>query len=272
MSHKNDYNNLDSMLNDMAQTVSSIQLPNKITILNNNTQVGGSKPRPEDKVNKLLSMLATESHTSQNDTAEIEQDLRNMLKLKGGKSKKKDSYELKAFFKKYNIKTINGIKSNQFLVKYTGDDDDASNIIANTTSSSASDGLPSQLSDSDVVNTQKNNNDQTGENKITQEITNTDDTNTDDTNTDNTDNTSATSTTNIAGGARGMNPGFKAFIDLKKKIAESLKIPNGPKAAKIAGAIQKEMKVKYPDLTSVQLAAKGLEHFNKDSSKYKKMV
>lgn len=32
------------------------------------------------------------------------------------------------------------------------------------------------------------------------------------------------------------------------------------------------MKIKYVDLTSVQLAKKGLEHFNKNPIKYKKMI
>ena len=40
----------------------------------------------------------------------------------------------------------------------------------------------------------------------------------------------------------------KIFLDLKKYVATKLKIPNGPKAASIASAVQKDVKMKYPDL------------------------
>ena len=247
MSQKN-HNSLDSILNDMEQTVSSVQLPNKITIINN-AQAGGSNNNVQNNksnynVNKLLSMLATESATSSlNNTHQLENELRNMLELKGGKAPANDNDELKAFIKKYNIKTLNGMESKQFLKKYNKSYGVAENGVAEN-----------GASESPLVNPDDSN------------IT-----------TDNgspslsptTDNETSPS---LEGGARGMNPGFKAFIDLKKKIAETLGIPNGPKAAKIAGSIQKEMKEKYADLTSVQLAAKGLEHFKKDPSKYKKMV
>jgi hypothetical protein len=254
MSRKNNYSSLDSMLSDMANTVTSVQLPDKISILKNNTQSGGSNGG--NNVNKLLSMLATESQTSQAETQELEHELRNMLELKGGRNIKPEA-ELKAFFKKYNIKTINGIKSNKFIEQYAGDGDDTNTSDAyrekkheEINNIDYSDNKPSEVTTSEDTS---NNNTSEPEVKANTES-----------------DTSVSGTQD--GGARGMNPGFKAFIDLKKTIAEKLGIPNGPKAAKIAGAIQKEMKVKYPDLTSVQLAAKGLEHFEKDPSKYKKMV
>jgi len=247
MSHKNNYNSLDSMLSDMARTVTSIQLPDKISILKNNTQSGGTNGG--NNVNKLLSMLATESQTSQAETQELEHELRNMLELKGGKNVK-PADELKAFFKKYNIKTINGIKSNKFIEQYAGD----GNINEESTKNPLV-----EIINSDNKNSEDTTSEDTSNNTSEPAV---------EANTDSVTSVSGTQD----GGARGMNPGFKAFIDLKKKIAETLGIPNGPKAAKIAGAIQKEMKVKYQDLTSVQLAAKGLEHFEKDPSKYKKMV
>jgi hypothetical protein len=264
MSQKN-HNSLDSILNDMAQTVSSVQLPNKITIINN-AQAGGSNNNVQNNksnynVNKLLSMLATESATSSlNNTHQLENELRNMLELKGGKAPVNDNDELKAFIKKYNIKTLNGMESKQFLKKYnksygTGPSDDPSESSSNIIT--YNDKNPSE------ERPIENDSNATTEEPIkSEQFVKPTSNNTDD---------MATSES-MAGGARGMNPGFKAFIDLKKKIAEALGIPNGPKAAKIAGSIQKEMKEKYADLTSVQLAAKGLEHFKKDPSKYKKMV
>lgn len=261
MSQKN-HNSLDSILNDMEQTISSVQLPNKITIINN-AQAGGSNNNVQNNksnynVNKLLSMLATESATSSlNNTHQLENELRNMLELKGGKPPVNSDEELKAFIKKYNIKTLNGMESKQFLKKYNksyGDEKGDENGVSESPSV-----VPPVASD---VTTPGENDTfdngvspKTSENDLSHTSTNPDET-----------------SPSLAGGARGMNPGFKAFIDLKKKIAETLGIPNGPKAAKIAGSIQKEMKEKYADLTSVQLAAKGLEHFKKDPSKYKKMV
>jgi hypothetical protein len=245
MSHKNNYNSLDSMLSDMARTETSVKLPEKISILKNNIQSGGTNGG--NNVNKLLSMLATETQTSQGETLQLEHELRNMLELKGGKHVNPRD-ELKAFFKKYDIKTINGIKSNQFLEQYAGNETTVTS--PGVTPVDGSDKTSDKTSEGSEVASE------VGSDK-TSEIS---------------PPHSGAGSDVQEGGARGMNPGFKAFIDLKKKIAETLGIPNGPKAAKIAGAIQKEMKVKYADLTSVQLAAKGLEHFEKDPSKYKKMI
>ena len=76
---------------------------------------------------------------------------------------------------------------------------------------------------------------------------------------------------NLLGG-KGMNPGFQAFLDLKKFIAKELDISNGPMAAKVAGAVQKEMKEKHTGLDAVQIAAKGKKHFEENKDKYKKML
>jgi hypothetical protein len=70
----------------------------------------------------------------------------------------------------------------------------------------------------------------------------------------------------------GMNPGFQAFLDMKKFIAEKLKISNGPKAAKVAGAVQKDMKEKHKDANAVELAKLGKEHFLKNIEHYKQML
>jgi hypothetical protein len=72
----------------------------------------------------------------------------------------------------------------------------------------------------------------------------------------------------MTGGARGMNAGFQAFLDFKKYIANKLKVSNNPKVGKVAGMIQQEMKKKYSNLSAVDIAEKGKEHFDNNKSKY----
>jgi hypothetical protein len=73
-------------------------------------------------------------------------------------------------------------------------------------------------------------------------------------------------------GGKGSNPGFQAFLDLKKYIAKELEISNGPKAGKITAAVQKEMKEQHSGLSAVEISKKGRDHFNKFKSKYQKMA
>ena len=70
----------------------------------------------------------------------------------------------------------------------------------------------------------------------------------------------------------GVNPGFQAFLDLKKHVAQKLGISNGPQAAKVAGAVQREMKEKHPDLDSVKIAEEGRKHFDKNVDHFKQML
>ena len=70
----------------------------------------------------------------------------------------------------------------------------------------------------------------------------------------------------------GVNAGFQAFLDLKKYIAEKLGVSNGPIAAKVAGAVQKDMKEKHPDKDAVTIAAEGRKHFDKNMDHYKQML
>jgi len=70
----------------------------------------------------------------------------------------------------------------------------------------------------------------------------------------------------------GVNPGFQAFLDLKKHVATKLGISNGPQAAKVAGAVQKEMKEKHPDLDAVKIAEEGRKHFDKNVDHFKQML
>jgi predicted GTPase len=64
------------------------------------------------------------------------------------------------------------------------------------------------------------------------------------------------------------NPEFQAFLDLKRKIAETLKVSNCPKVDKIACAILKEIKEEYKDMSIVDRFKKAFELFNSNVSKY----
>jgi len=70
----------------------------------------------------------------------------------------------------------------------------------------------------------------------------------------------------------GVNAGFQAFLDLKKYIATQLGISNGPQAAKVAGAVQKEMKEKHPDTDAVKIAELGRKHFDANKNHFKQML
>jgi hypothetical protein len=72
--------------------------------------------------------------------------------------------------------------------------------------------------------------------------------------------------------SRGANPGFEAFLELKKKVALKLSVPNGPAAAKVAGAVQKEIKEKNPSMASVDVSKKAYELFESNVEKYRKML
>jgi hypothetical protein len=70
----------------------------------------------------------------------------------------------------------------------------------------------------------------------------------------------------------GANDGFEAFLKLKKSVAELLEISNGPVAAKAAGAAQKEIKAKNPDLDSVKVSEEALKLVKANPSKYKEIA
>jgi hypothetical protein len=73
-------------------------------------------------------------------------------------------------------------------------------------------------------------------------------------------------------GGKGTNPGFAAFLDLKKKIATKLGIPNSPQAGKVAGAVQREIKEKNPGMEAVEVSKQAFELFESNVEKYKKML
>ena len=74
------------------------------------------------------------------------------------------------------------------------------------------------------------------------------------------------------GPKKATNPGFQAFLDLKRKISEILKVSNSPKVGKVAGAVLKEIKEKFKDMSSVDMSKKAFELFNSNVNKYEKML
>jgi hypothetical protein len=259
---KSNHNSLESMLRDMEVTTDAVPITLNIINKNTHSQLGGSNYNARtthnnsyNNVNKLLSMLADDEATS-TDARTSDMEERLIKKMKGGTGSNKN--ELEAFFRKYKINSVNGINTKYFINLHGGDPPQSDITEADTPLSQ----LDSALGP-------------LGPNTTTEVPTETKSYATTDVPTEanseaNSDATTAESQ-GFSGGA-GMNPGFQAFLNLKKKIAEELKISNGPKAAKIAGAVQKEMKAKYTNLNSVEIAEKGLEHFKKNYDKYKKMV
>ena len=74
----------------------------------------------------------------------------------------------------------------------------------------------------------------------------------------------------MTGGKREMNPSMKAFLELKSKIAKALGVPNGIAPAKVAGAINKDLKEKFPD--AIERAKEAFKVFETDVEKYRKML
>lgn len=256
---KSNHNSLESMMREIDATSTVMNIPEKLNIINMNSraQSGGSNYNSQlspnnsyNHVNKLLSMLGDDS--SSTNTLALEANLNNSLKMSGGKlyTKLSKKEELKAFFKKYNIHEVNGITTMRFI---------KSHGAPPVPPSDAETPVPSETGTSE-----------TGTSEMGTSETGTSDADTP-AKPPNGIETTTGEQSEQHGGA-GMNPGFQAFLNLKKKIAEELKISNGPKAAKIAGAVQREMKAKYTNLNSVEIAAKGMEHFKKNHDKYKKMV
>ena len=70
----------------------------------------------------------------------------------------------------------------------------------------------------------------------------------------------------------GGNPGFKAFQELKKKVASVLNIPNDAKAFMAAAGAQREIKEKNPGMSAVEVSKKAFELFQSDIEKYRKLA
>jgi len=235
-------------------------------------------------VNKLISMLTSDSSSlkqnavSETTTASLENQLRQILEKEGGGKKKSrkqkggfdDIENVKSFFTTLKSQGVNvDIKlNNKTMSEFFGGADNTTteipfqgNLIGSDTSSvvpqsyngsSTSSEDPIILSSATSSYMPQNNN--LSETSISQE--------------------------KLVGGAKksskkmdgGVNPGFQAFLDLKKHVATKLGISNGPQAAKVAGAVQKEMKEKHPDLNAVKIAEEGRKHFDKNVDHFKQML
>jgi hypothetical protein len=196
-------------------------------------------------VNKLISMLTSESSLSNNNlsqtsTENLEEQLKNILNHGGAKKNNFNKQnggsnvnmnDIKKFFTTLKSQGVNVKLNDQTMSEYFNLSQNTTTDISNFVENSAT----SSINIQDIIG---NFNHLGGGNKTTKKGV--------------------------------VNPGFKAFLDLKKHIAEKLNISNGKQAAKIAGVVQKEMKVQFPTLDAVSIAEKGMKHFDDKKEKYKK--
>jgi hypothetical protein len=70
----------------------------------------------------------------------------------------------------------------------------------------------------------------------------------------------------------GNNPPLIAFREISSMAAKKLNIPNGPKAKKIAGQLQRDVKEKNKDISVDKLVEAARNHLNNNLEKYKKMI
>ena len=72
---------------------------------------------------------------------------------------------------------------------------------------------------------------------------------------------------------RKSNPGFAAFLELKKYVAQQLGIANGIPAGKVAGAVNKKMKEKLGEgVSPSELLKANKEELDNNLEKYKAMI
>ena len=216
-------------------------------------------------VNKLISMLTSDSSSninalSQTSTQSLEEQLRNILNQDGGaknksKSKKQtggDNCDCKVTVD--NVKqfftTLKNNEGNDVEVKI---DNKSMSEFFNNTNLALAQNTTTDMPNSEVFSDTSSSNIQQGgaEKKESKK-------------------SSKKGSKKSKNGV--VNPGFKAFLDLKKYVAEKLKIKNGPQAAKVAGAVQKDMKEKYPDKDAVNIAKEGMIYFDSNMDHYKQLL
>ena len=214
--------------------------------------------------NKLISMLTSDSSSninalSQTSTQSLEEQLRNILNQDGGtKNKSKSNKQnggnkcdckvtvenVKQFFNTLKNNEGNNVEvkiDNKSMSEFFNN----SSLVQNTTTDMPNSDVFSDTSSSNINGTdpQKGGAEKKSSKKSSKKSMN-----------------------------GSVNPGFKAFLDLKKHVAEKLEISNGPKAAKVAGAVQKDMKEKYPDKDAVNIAKEGMKHFDTNIDHYKLLL
>jgi hypothetical protein len=74
------------------------------------------------------------------------------------------------------------------------------------------------------------------------------------------------------GGAKGTSAGMSAFIKFKTFVSEKLNISNGIPAAKVAGAVLRDVKSKYENIKTEEAVKKAMVHLENNLSKYQNMA
>lgn len=270
-------NELANIFTDMTEN--SISLPQFVSIIdkanktdNNLTssapvQFGGtlsatSVGSQSHDVNKLISMLTSDSSSasklvSETSTVSLEEQLRQILNQDGGSKKNKKQKggndtnveSVKRFFAKLKSQGVNvDVKLNdQTMSEFFGLAQDTTTVMPDNSNTVNL----KKLIGTEEPKTEEPKQPQTGGKKKGSK--------------------KGTKEETMEG---GVNPGFQAFLDLKKHIANKLGISNGPKAAKVAGAVQKDVKSDKANenLDAVKIAQKGKELFDKNMEHYKSMI
>jgi len=244
-------------------------------------------------VNKLISMLTSESSTnfngmSETSTVTLENQLRDILKQDGGKNKQKSNQrggtgetgetgkhnysgfrggnsgdkdisvnDVKLFFNNFKVNNKNvNVKINDQNMSEFFNTNNVNNQLDNTTTDINSIIGGSETNETSTVDDKQLNNVQYSETSLSEQ---------------NGGGKRKSSNKEINGG-KPPNAGFQAFLDLKKHIAQKLEISNGPGAAKVAGKVQSDMKEKFAGADAVTIAAEGRKHFDKNVDHYKKFI
>jgi hypothetical protein len=227
-------------------------------------------------VNKLISMLTSESSTnfngmSETSTVTLENQLRDILKQDGGKNKQKSNQrggnsghkndisvnDVKMFFNNFKVNNKNvNVKINDQNMSEFFNTNNVNNQLDNTTTDINSIIGGSETNETSTVDDKQLNNVQYSETSLSEQ---------------NGGGKQKKSNKEINGG-KPPNAGFQAFLDLKKHIAQKLEISNGPGAAKVAGKVQTDMKEKFAGADSITIAAEGRKHFDKNVDHYKKFI
>ena len=219
------------------------------------------------QINKLLSLLATDTEVEMNDstaTEDLENQLKNLL-MSGGAMKKKAS-------KKSSKKSKKSSKKSKKSSKKTSKKSKKSSKKTSKKSKKTMKGGKATSKKSKKASSKKSKKaskkpaSKKGKKQMKSEestIAN--------------EETSVTSPEPVQEPIqekpkRKANPALKAFAELSKHVAEKLGIPNGPKAKKVAGAAKRETAEKFPEMSSVDVMKKAMEHFDNNMEHFKQML
>jgi hypothetical protein len=258
--HNDNNLNINKLLSMLTSTTSNNS--ENIETIYNKTLTGGNDSMTsidtqllEDKLMNLL-----EKNSNNLDTNKLDNSYNNLFTPQNGGNNNISILDVKSFFKDLKSKGINvDVKLNNQTFSEFFDMAATTTDINNTVSAvnkkqmggKQMDTIMSATSTENILN-----------NKIIS--TYTDDIN------------SVTSTAHIdtilQQGGKGPNPGFEAFLALKKHIAKKLNMPNGPAAGKIAGAVQRDAKSKFPNHDSLEISTEAIKMFDKNMETYQKQA